>query len=38
MKFRSTLGSATAVALLAGSALIAGSTPAQSLPPPRPAT
>ena len=30
MKFRSTLGSATAVALLAGSALIAGSTPAQS--------
>jgi uncharacterized surface protein with fasciclin (FAS1) repeats len=30
MKFRSTLGSATAVALLAGSALIAGSTPAQA--------
>ena len=30
MKFRSTLGSATAVALLAGSALIAGSTSAQS--------
>ena len=30
MRFRSTLGSATAVALLAGSALVAGSTPAQA--------
>ena len=30
MKFHSTLGSATAVALIAGSALVAGSTPAQA--------
>ncbi len=33
MKFHSTLGSATAVALLAGSALVAGSTPAQAAVP-----